>query len=51
MAAVFSLSRPRAARAVVVVAGMVTVERVMPVMVWLTMQAVQLTPMLAVVRH
>ena len=43
MAAVLSLSRPRAARAVVVVAGIVTVERVMPVMVGTARATVLLT--------
>ena len=43
MAAVLSLRRPRAARAVVVVAGMVTVERVMPVMAGTARATVLLT--------
>ena len=43
MAAVLSLRRPRAARAVVVVAGMVTVERVTPVMVGTARATVLLT--------
>ena len=43
IAAVLSLRRPRAARAVVVVAGMVTVERVMPVMAGTARATVLLT--------
>ena len=44
-AAVFSLRRPRAAMAVVVVAGMVTVDRVMPVTAGMARATVLLTLM------